>query len=94
MTTDEAQPKYAMVEMLILRTLHAIDPGAYCTPGAVASTILASGSDHKVTEDQAARLLEVIQEKGGVTEKDGSYRLSTNGSTDLGPMLERPLSSF
>lgn len=91
--TDTPKPKYDVQEMIVLRTLAEV--GHPCTAGTVASTLLASGSDMKLTEEMAEQILERVVRIGGA-KKEGvnGYVITTTGTSDLGPLMERKLGSF
>lgn len=90
---EEAKPKYEFNEMIAMRVLDVV--ARPCTSGTVKATLDASAAKHGFTEEQIDVLLASVVEKGGAKRVgENGWQITQEGKSDLGPLGERPLSSF
>jgi len=91
---DEPKPKYEMHELMILKVVNDYGSAAV-TPSTVAATLMTSGSRTPFSEDGCRVLLRRIESKGGVkAQGDDAYKITPEGTTDLGPVLNRSISDW
>lgn len=88
----DVKPKYEMNELIVLRTLAQI--ASPCTTLTIEQTLMASGSDVKLTEDMLTPILNKLVVEGGARRVGEGFQITTAGTSDLGPLMERSLSSF
>lgn len=91
---EEPQPKYEMHELMIMKVVNDYK-GAAVTPTTVAATLMTSGSRTPFSEDQTRKILARVERKGGVQAMgEDSYKITPEGTTDLGPVLNRSIGDW